>query len=82
MHRESLGATAIVRGVAVPQAQTDLIDVIELSAGRYVRPVPWPGAMDGQPVEFVYLAVFPDSSEALRKMLEVVASQLRAIQGA
>lgn len=82
LHRESLGATAIGRGIAVPQAQTDLVKKTLILMGRCIRPVQWPGSADHQPVNWVCLLIAPNSPDEFKKALELVALQLRGISGA
>jgi PTS system fructose-specific IIA component/PTS system nitrogen regulatory IIA component len=80
MRRESLGSTAVGRGIALPHTQTDLIRESIIVMGRCVRPVNWPRSLDGEPVSIVCLVISPTSPDAHAKALESVAQRLRAIQ--
>jgi mannitol/fructose-specific phosphotransferase system IIA component (Ntr-type) len=59
LNRESLGSTAIGRGVALPHSKSDAVDQVLGVVGRSAVPVPWPGAWDDEPVRVVCLLVTP-----------------------
>jgi mannitol/fructose-specific phosphotransferase system IIA component (Ntr-type) len=73
--RESMESTALGHGVAVPHCRSSGLDRVHVAFGRPRQPVPW-GAMDGQPVRYVFLLaaphVSPDYLPALAKIAHLV----------
>jgi mannitol/fructose-specific phosphotransferase system IIA component (Ntr-type) len=56
--RESLGATAPGRGIAVPAARSLVVAETRIVVARSHRGIDW-GAADGLPVQLVFLALSP-----------------------
>jgi PTS system nitrogen regulatory IIA component len=78
LYRESLGSTGIGRGVALPHYKCDNIDEVLGIVGRSAVPVPWPGAVDEEPVRVVCMIVTPSSQPgASMQALESAVRQLR-----
>jgi nitrogen PTS system EIIA component len=77
-HRESLGSTAIGRGVAIPHTKSDVVSDATRIIGRSTVPIAWQGSIDGEPVHLVYLLLTPTSKpgEHLRA-LEEISRRLR-----
>lgn len=74
--REGLGSTGVGAGVAVPHARlAALSDVIAVFA-RLDRPVDW-AAIDGRPVDLVFLLLSPDQGGAHLAALAAVTRRLR-----
>ena len=77
--RESLGSTGIGRGVAVPHGRTLAITRLTVVFGRVPAGVDF-DAMDGKPVELVFLTVAPPQERnnlylpVLGKIVETVKS--------
>jgi PTS system fructose-specific IIA component/PTS system nitrogen regulatory IIA component len=69
LSRESLGSTAVGRGLAVPHTTTPRVAAAVGVAGRCAAPVPWPGAADRVPVRRVCLVLAP-TWEAARPLIE------------
>jgi nitrogen PTS system EIIA component len=63
MHRESIGSTAVGRGLAIPHIKTPLAKRTVGIAGETPQPIAWPGATDGQPVTTVCLLITADSEQ-------------------
>jgi mannitol/fructose-specific phosphotransferase system IIA component (Ntr-type) len=61
LQRESLGATAIGRGIAIPHAKTDAVDEVIGIFGRCPDPIPWLGSIGNQRVTLVCLLLTPES---------------------
>ena len=59
--RESMEPTALGHGVALPHCRSASLDRVHVAFGRPRQPVPW-GAMDGEPVRFVFLLTAPHLS--------------------
>jgi fructose-specific phosphotransferase system IIA component len=68
--RESLGSTAIGRGMALPHARTQQIDQITIAMTRLSKGVEF-GAADGQPVNLLFLLGTP--LKAVGEYLAVLA---------
>jgi PTS system nitrogen regulatory IIA component len=77
--RESLGSTGIGRGVAVPHGRTLTITRLTVVFGRVPQGVEF-DAMDGKPVDLVFLTVAPPQERnnlylpVLGKIVETVKS--------
>jgi mannitol/fructose-specific phosphotransferase system IIA component (Ntr-type) len=56
--REALGSTGIGSGVAIPHARSLVVDRLRVAFGRKAAGLEF-GAVDGQPVRFVFLIVAP-----------------------
>jgi mannitol/fructose-specific phosphotransferase system IIA component (Ntr-type) len=56
--REALGSTGIGSGVAIPHARSLVVDRLRVAFGRKAGGLEF-GAVDGQPVRFVFLIVAP-----------------------
>jgi len=73
--RESMESTALGHGVAVPHCRSASLDRVHVAFGRPRQPVPW-GAMDGEPVRYVFLLaaphVSPDYLPTLAKIAHLV----------
>ena len=78
LHRESFGATAIGRGVAIPHSKSDVVEDVIGIVGCSAQGVIWPGAIDDDPVCVVCLLITPASKpgDCLRA-LELISRQLR-----
>lgn len=63
LQRESLGSTAIGRGVAIPHARLNGIDRIHCVFARLDDPVEF-DASDREPVDLVFLLLAPESAGA------------------
>ncbi len=59
--RESVLSTGIGHGVAIPHGKSAALPELRLAAGRTVDPVDF-DALDGEPVELVFLLVGPESA--------------------
>lgn len=68
--RESLGSTAIGKGMALPHARTQQIDQITIAMTRLKKGVEF-GAADGQPVNLIFLLGTP--LKAVGEYLAVLA---------
>jgi mannitol/fructose-specific phosphotransferase system IIA component (Ntr-type) len=80
VHRESLGSTGVGRGVALPHSKSNEVGEVLGVVGRSAVPVPWPGAMDEEPVRVVCLLITPASEpDASFRALEAAARQLRQV---
>jgi mannitol/fructose-specific phosphotransferase system IIA component (Ntr-type) len=73
--RESMESTALGHGVAVPHCRSSSLDRVHVAFGRPRQPVPW-GAIDGEPVRYVFLLaaphVSPDYLPTLAKIAHLV----------
>ncbi|HEY7529316.1 MAG TPA: PTS sugar transporter subunit IIA [Gemmatimonadota bacterium] len=56
--REALGSTGIGSGVAIPHARSLVVDRLRVAFGRKPSGLEF-GAVDGQPVRFLFLIVAP-----------------------
>lgn len=61
MERERLGSTGVGRGVAIPHCRIDQVDGVRGFLARLESPVPF-DAIDGEPIDLVYLLVAPNAS--------------------
>jgi mannitol/fructose-specific phosphotransferase system IIA component (Ntr-type) len=59
--RESVLSTGIGHGVAIPHGKSAAISELRMAAGRVAAPVDF-DALDGQPVELLFLLVGPESA--------------------
>ncbi|MDZ7369595.1 MAG: PTS sugar transporter subunit IIA [candidate division KSB1 bacterium] len=75
--RESLGSTAIGKGVALPHARTQEIDQITIAMTRLKKGVDF-GAADGEPVNLIFLLGTP--LKAVSEYLAVLAKLSRLIR--
>lgn len=82
MHRESLGSTAIGKGVALPHSKSDAITDTVGIIGRSADGVSWQGALDTEPVRVVCLFVYSTDhpKEALRKLEAIVRGFRRRLE--
>jgi nitrogen PTS system EIIA component len=77
MQREKLGTTGLGDGIAIPHARVPELDGITGFFARLSRPVDF-DALDGQPVDLVFLLLAPDGAGADHlKALARVARVLR-----
>lgn len=56
--REAEGSTGVGQGIAIPHCRSPVFDRVQLAFGRHVRGVAF-DAIDGQPVQVVFLIVAP-----------------------
>lgn len=78
LHRESLGSTAIGNGYSLPHSKSDVVGEVLGIVGHSAVPIPWPGSVDDQPVQLVYLLITPASEpRASMRALEAVAREIR-----
>lgn len=75
--RESLGSTAIGKGVALPHARTQEIDLITIAMTRLQKGVDF-DAGDGQPVNLIFLLGTP--LKAVGEYLAVLAKLSKIIR--
>lgn len=59
--RESVLSTGIGHGVAIPHGKSAAISELRMAAGRVASPVDF-DALDGQPVELLFLLVGPETA--------------------
>ena len=59
--RESVLSTGIGHGVAIPHGKSAAVSELRMAAGRVAAPVDF-DALDGQPVELLFLLVGPESA--------------------
>ncbi|MDC7786885.1 PTS IIA-like nitrogen regulatory protein PtsN [Rhodoplanes sp. TEM] len=77
MQRERLGSTAIGNGIAIPHGKLPRLDKLFGLFARLDRPIDFE-ALDGQPVDLVFLLLAPESAGADHlKALARVARMLR-----
>jgi PTS system nitrogen regulatory IIA component len=77
LQREKLGSTGVGGGVAIPHGKLAKLDAVFGLFARLERPVDF-GALDGQPVDLVFLLLAPESAGADHlKALARVARLLR-----
>ncbi|WP_426959032.1 PTS sugar transporter subunit IIA [Muricoccus radiodurans] len=75
--RESLGSTALGRGIALPHARLDWLDEPLAILARLDRPIDFE-ARDGEPVDLVFLVLWPEaSSESFLPALSGICRALR-----
>lgn len=75
--RERLGSTGFGNGVAIPHGKIDGLDRIHGLAIRLARPIDYQ-AIDGQPVDLVFLLLSPP--EAGAEHLKALAAVSRAVR--
>jgi PTS system nitrogen regulatory IIA component len=77
MQREKLGSTAVGNGIAIPHGKLTKLDSMFGLFARLARPIEFE-ALDGQPVDLVFLLLAPESAGADHlKALARVARLLR-----
>jgi fructose-specific phosphotransferase system IIA component len=59
--RESVLSTGIGHGVAIPHGKSAAVSELRMAAGRVAEPVEF-DALDGQPVELLFLLVGPETA--------------------
>jgi mannitol/fructose-specific phosphotransferase system IIA component (Ntr-type) len=75
--REQLLSTGIGGGVAIPHGKTPLVDQLIMAAGVCARPVEF-DALDGEPVELLFLLIGPESAAGAHvKALSRISRLLR-----
>jgi len=75
--REQVLSTGIGGGIAIPHGKTSQIDQLVMAAGVCERPVEF-DALDGQPVELLFLLVGPESAAGAHvKALSRISRLLR-----
>lgn len=79
LKRETLGTTAIGRGVAMPHSKSDTVAEVQGVVGKAAVPVKWPGAMDEEPVMVVCLMITPVANP--RATLLALEAAVRAFRG-
>src|SRR5437879_9357312 len=76
LQREKLGTTAVGYGVAIPHGKLPKLEKLFGLFARLERPIDFE-AMDGQPVELVFLLLEPEGDgDDHHKALDVIARQL------
>ena len=76
--RESVEATGIGNGVAVPHARTDAVESLVMALGRSVGGVDF-GAVDGRPVHLIFIMGTPRSNVTeYLKMMAQLSRMVRA----
>lgn len=58
LKREELGSTGIGRGIAIPHCRSLVVDKLEISIGRTVKPINF-NAIDKKPVSLIFLIIAP-----------------------
>jgi mannitol/fructose-specific phosphotransferase system IIA component (Ntr-type) len=79
LHRESLGSTNLLSGVALPHSKSDAVTQVTGIVGKATDPIPWPGAPGGKPVHLVCLLITPVSERG--KSLMAMETLSRRIRG-
>ncbi|HEX5437474.1 MAG TPA: PTS sugar transporter subunit IIA [Gemmatimonadaceae bacterium] len=80
LEREHVLSTGIGSGIAIPHGKTPFVDQLVLAAGVAPQPVDF-DALDGRPVQLVFLLVGPESaSSAHVKALSRISRLLRRDQ--
>jgi len=74
--REALGSTGVGRGIAVPHARLAGLQSSVAAFARLERPLDW-AAIDGQPVDLVFLLLSPESGGEHLAALAAVSRRLR-----
>ena len=75
--REQLLSTGIGSGVAIPHGKTPVVDQLIMAAGVTGEPVDF-DALDGQPVELLFLLIGPESASGAHiKVLSRISRLLR-----
>lgn len=59
--RESILSTGIGRGVAIPHGKSQAVPELRMAAGRTAKPIDF-DALDGEPVELLFLLVGPETA--------------------
>lgn len=59
--REAILSTGIGHGVAIPHGKSQVVPELRMAAGRTTSPVEF-DALDGEPVELLFLLVGPESA--------------------
>jgi PTS system nitrogen regulatory IIA component len=77
--REALGSTGVGAGIAVPHARLHGLDAPAGLFARLDKPVDW-AAIDGRPVDLVFLLVSPDKGGA--EHLAALAAATRRLRDA
>jgi mannitol/fructose-specific phosphotransferase system IIA component (Ntr-type) len=77
LRRESIGATALGHGVAVPHCRTSSLPGLRVAFGRHPAGVAW-GAPDAEPVHFIFLLAAPHVSSEYLPVLGKVAHFLNS----
>ncbi len=74
--RERLGSTGLGAGFALPHARLERLDAFVGLFVRLVRPIPF-DAIDGEPVDTVFLLLIPAEAEEHVSVLASVARRFR-----
>ncbi len=78
LRRESLGSTAVGRGMALPHTKSDSVSEVLGIVGRSAQPITWPDTLDAAPVRVVCLLVAPTAEpHASLKALEAILRQVK-----
>jgi PTS system nitrogen regulatory IIA component len=75
LHRESLGSTAVGRGVAIPHIKSSAVKRSVGVIGRRQQPIVWDGTVKGSAVDAVCLVIAPNANQA--DWLSVMESVVR-----
>ncbi len=78
LQREKLGSTAVGNGVAIPHGKMPKLGRLFGLFARLARPVDF-GALDGQPVDLVFLLLAPEAAGA--DHLKALARVARLLRG-
>lgn len=74
--REALRTTGIGQGVGIPHAKSRHVSHLVMAVGKPAEPIPF-GAVDGRPVELIFLVVSPeDQTGAHVRALAVICRLL------
>jgi fructose-specific phosphotransferase system IIA component len=74
--REKEGTTGIGDGIAIPHGQTGAVTDSQVAIAKLQSPVEW-NAMDGNPVEYVFLLAIPEGGSVEHlKILSELAGDL------
>ena len=74
--RESLGSTGVGAGIAIPHAQVPTLDQFFGVFARLDQPIDY-DAIDGQPVDLVFLLLIPGNTREHLKALAAISRRLR-----
>jgi len=58
LKREELGSTGIGKGIAIPHCRSLLVDKLEITVGRTIKPINF-NAIDKKPVSLIFLIIAP-----------------------
>jgi PTS system nitrogen regulatory IIA component len=58
LKREELGSTGIGKGIAIPHCRSLIVEKLEISIGRTVKPINF-NAIDKKPVSLIFLIIAP-----------------------